>query len=229
MKTTPRPTRHLTHPGFTLIELLTVIAIIGILAAIIIPTVGKVRESAKKAQCLSNMRQIGMAFHAYASDNKDRFPVQPSSDNITNPLDPATTEDSWIRAIAPILNIKDQTQANSMDTKQSILLCPNVKPTNPAQPQPFSLAMNKRLLGKSPSHPNIAPRATQLILVRHSGRSSSSSVVTTDKREETGGLAYSDGKGEFNYVYADGHAARRRPPAASEEAKDYLDHWEVVN
>ncbi|AHF91242.1 N-terminal cleavage protein [Opitutaceae bacterium TAV5] len=65
-----RPHRH----AFTLIELLTVIAIIGILAAIIIPTVGKVRETARKAQCASNLRQVGMAIMAYAGDNKDRLP-----------------------------------------------------------------------------------------------------------------------------------------------------------
>ena len=47
--------------AFTLIELLTVIAIIGILAAILIPVVGAVRDSARNAQCISNLRQLGVA------------------------------------------------------------------------------------------------------------------------------------------------------------------------
>ncbi len=63
-----------TKKGFTLIELLTVIAIIGILAAILIPVVSSVRDSARGAKCLSNLRQIGMAFHAFAADHEDRFP-----------------------------------------------------------------------------------------------------------------------------------------------------------
>ena len=74
MKTSKR-----TGGGFTLIELLTVIAIIGILAAILIPVVGAVRESARSAECTSNLRQIGTAFQLYAVDNADRFPNQRGS------------------------------------------------------------------------------------------------------------------------------------------------------
>ena len=60
--------------AFTLIELLTVIAIIGILAAILIPVVGSVRESARSSQCISNLRQIHTAFILYADDNEGRLP-----------------------------------------------------------------------------------------------------------------------------------------------------------
>lgn len=80
--------------GFTLIELLTVIAIIGILAAIIIPTVGKVRNSARKVQCVSNQRQIAMAVLAYAYDNKGRLPATNRS---------VTPEVRWMFQVAPFL------------------------------------------------------------------------------------------------------------------------------
>ncbi len=68
----PTPSRRIQR-GFTLIELLTVIAIIGILAAIIIPTVSKVRQTAKNAQCVSKLREWGRIVMLYANDNKGNY------------------------------------------------------------------------------------------------------------------------------------------------------------
>ena len=65
--------------GFTLIELLVVIGIIAILAAILLPTLEGARSRARRAQCLSQLKQIGIAFHSFAHDHNNLFPMAVST------------------------------------------------------------------------------------------------------------------------------------------------------
>lgn len=61
--------------AFTLIELLTVIAIIGILAAILIPVVGSVRDSARASKCVGNLRALGLAMIVFLDENQQRIEI----------------------------------------------------------------------------------------------------------------------------------------------------------
>jgi prepilin-type N-terminal cleavage/methylation domain-containing protein/prepilin-type processing-associated H-X9-DG protein len=63
------------HSAFTLIELLVVIAIITILAAILFPVFARARENAKRTSCMSNLKQIGLAFLQYTQDYDEAYPL----------------------------------------------------------------------------------------------------------------------------------------------------------
>ena len=82
--------------GFTLVELLVVIGIIALLISILLPALNKARESAKSAQCLSNLRQIGQAFYMYGAQGARTYPPY----NYPNAIEGGTNF-TWFQVVIP--------------------------------------------------------------------------------------------------------------------------------
>ena len=70
--------------AFTLIEMLVVLAIIGIIAAILLPVLSRTREAGRRTQCLSNLRQLGMSTALYSQDWDSRFPFAGDAEDLNS-------------------------------------------------------------------------------------------------------------------------------------------------
>src|SRR6266481_2915907 len=70
--------------GFTLVELLVIIAIIAILGALLLPALGRAKETARRNLCSSNLRQVNLAIRLYADDCSDSLPVLPDPNPYPN-------------------------------------------------------------------------------------------------------------------------------------------------
>jgi prepilin-type N-terminal cleavage/methylation domain-containing protein/prepilin-type processing-associated H-X9-DG protein len=99
--------------AFTLIELLVVIAIIAILAAILLPVLNAAQERSRRIYCLNNLKELGMAWVMYASDNNDKIMPNPAETAVISPSsvdNVQTTLQNWVNGymqLAP--NIGDNT------------------------------------------------------------------------------------------------------------------------
>ena len=140
------PRRSPGRQAFTLIELLTVIAIVGILSAILLSVLGTARARANQARCISNLRQLGMGIQLYADEHRQALPIY-----LAGKSPDEESPSWWHRRIQGYLDSKFGTAA----TKP--FLCPT-------DPSPFSNAisygMNYNLSGLRSG--NLSPKVIVL-------------------------------------------------------------------
>ena len=164
--------------AFTLVELLVVLAIIAILAALLLPVLGRAKEEARATVCLGNLHQIGLALQIYVQENNNKMPVM--RDAPTDPVAAATNT-------FPIINHVLLAQLGN----PNVLRCPSDLERD-FEITGSSYAWNNLLNGEDADHLTIltlrfVPQEVPVVFDKdqfHKARGSSKAV---------------------NYLYADGH------------------------
>ncbi|EIQ01575.1 type II secretory pathway, pseudopilin PulG [Opitutaceae bacterium TAV1] len=194
--------------AFTLVELLTVIATIGILAGIIIPTVGRVRDTARSTQCMNNIRQLGMALTLYAHDNKNRYP----------PVYNSNRDLDWRNIIFKNLYSRDY---DSTLFRTTVFACPAAMRNNETN---ISYGMNAMVPRQSSTPPSqssetyadrIQTPSRTCMLIENSNE-----VAGVLDAAELGKIyaAQARHRKRYNVVYYDGHARTHPLPEIPADA-----------
>ncbi len=148
--------------AFTLIELLVVIAIIAILAAILFPVFAQAKEAAKKTVCLSNLKELGLAFQLYGGDADDTFPTPitnkgTAGNSVATPVIPPT----WI--VGDPNNTKEFKDAGGIYPyvkqrnnagAQNMFGCPNSTPKPTSTPVDYSKGPGQNYIMNQYLQPN---------------------------------------------------------------------------
>jgi len=189
--------------GFTLIELLVVLAVIALLAALLLPTLSRAQGSARAAQCLHHLRQLGLAVRLYAEEHDETFPRSQHSAFAHGEL-------PWERSVASQLGASAATWTNLLT---GVYHCPSDK-----RPTPWSYGLNVYFeLGPEDDYTgkpqtwrrtvHVPRPATTILFAENASAADHIMPHFWATPADAVDLAARRHKERANYAFADGHAA----------------------
>ena len=171
--------------GFTLVELLVVIGIIALLISILLPVLGRARDQANKTACMSNLRQVAIAFMQYANANKEKCPFGARADNpggLDLPEDwvhyrqGINNEGLWSSAIAPYLGGKGAGLLN-------VLRCPSDRAEERSSPGQYAYSYSMNMYFEP--RPGYSPPEGQPPVRFSTTRRASEKILLAEENERT--------------------------------------------
>lgn len=206
--------------GFTLIEVLVVVAIIALLLAVLMPSLAGAREQARAVACMSNMRQLGIAWMMYADVYKGHL-VRAGYEH----GGAATTEEerlqSWFHTM-------ERSYGNNLVARcpsdKSVYWTEPMPATDPPQYRSVSYALNRYLTGELPGYEEFDRRdrirrpVSTCVFAELAGDTSYGTAdhfhvevwLANPTKEARGQLALDRHPKRINYTFADGHASAHR-------------------
>lgn len=210
--------------AFTLIELLVTISILALLVALLVPALNAARETARGAQCASNMRQLGVAVTLYAAEHEGLFPRSQHSAF-------ANGEYTWPRTFAPLLG---ETELRWTNLFRTVYHCPS-----DSRPQGLSYGVNVYFeLGPEDDYEgkpmtwrrrSDVPLPSRTILFAEN-RSATDHIMPNywAGLSDVADVAHDRHRGSAHYVFVDGHMERHALKEIYDPANG-VDQWHPLH
>ena len=229
--------------AFTLIELLTVIAIIAILAGMLLPALGRARESARQSECLNNLHGMGQAAIVYVGDWKERLP------GVNSDVLPGIDDEHSEANYKPVFEaVFGRFCKNYMGGDERVLCCPNGDPRH-EDFSPTNYSMNVGSCGRKLT--KIARPTTFPVYQDGFGEGIKSvckawdyCLIPNDQAMQCNNMAFKVGaaqlgvadhvethganhKGAIDFVFADGHTGKVRWQDSGYKVSDTESHYDI--
>jgi prepilin-type processing-associated H-X9-DG protein len=148
------PLRHRVRTGFTLMELLVVVATIAALAGLLFPAIASAVAMSRSVRCMSNLRQMGLGYEAYAADWDGALCSGPATPGDPNAFDTHFTGDAFLQYV------DTGTGGGFARAKRSVRVCPSLKQASPW----LSYIQTRNLIGNWPLMASIAAPSDTILL-----------------------------------------------------------------